>query len=602
MDIADRIKVMPARSKLLLAVLSAISVVALILIFSTAGDLSFLDRGDLSLFQDDDTSHEHIMAVVSAHELATNAGFEILEKGGTSADAAVAVAAVLSVVEPWFSSVLGGGTWALYYEADTNTVTSLDGVGPAGSKVTVPDYSERAGDPGMHQAIVPGAWDGWMLWMDEYGRLDLGEVLAPAIRIARGGFPMSADMEGWLNSQAEETLARPDTAKIYAPEGRLLQEGDTVYQEDMALTFEELVRAYDEALVEGRSEAIRAVRDHFYRGPIAEKIIEFSDKGNGYLTLSDLNDFSAEIVDPVSIFYRDNIEVFQNPPNSQGMTMLLALNILKGYDFSGLSSTDADAIHMQVEAIKLAFTDRYHHMGDPKRVNVPVEGLMSESHADMQRERINMEEAMVWPIRDGYVDIDTDLGNTTTFHIVDSEGNGAAVTTSLGTQFFVIGDTGIHINHRMRFFEIEEGNPNQATPGYKVRHTSNPYMAFKDGDLYILGGNTGADSQPQIQTQQFLNVVEFGMSAQGSIGHPRFLSTAFPATIYPYRVRNTLQMEEGFSTDLIEELERRGHDISVGEGVWGSGGMIVIEKGGRDADVGAESRSDVSYGEKGSGN
>lgn len=538
-----------------------------------------------------------VESVVSAHVLATEAGFEVLEKGGTAADASVAVAAVLSVVEPWFSSVLGGGTWALYYNADADTVTSLDGVGPTGSKATVSDFSNRVGQAGMHQAIVPGAWDGWMVWLEEYGELDLGEVLEPAIRIAREGFSVSPEMEFWLDRTAEATLARPDTARIYAPEGELLREGETVFQHDMAETFEELVVSYDEARSAGRTEAIQAARDHFYRGPIAEAIVEFSDQDNGYLTLSDFHDFSTGVVEPISVDYNEQIEVFQSPPNSQGITMLMALNNLKDFDFSGLRPDDPDAIHIQAEALKLAFSDRHYHVGDPARVDVPTEGLLSENHAERQRARIDMDQAMQWPIADGFEPLPPETGNTTTFHVLDSDGNGAAVTTSLGAQFYVVGDTGIHINHRMRFLATSPG-PNQVAPGFKVRHTSNPYMAFKEGDLFILGGNTGADSQSQLQVQQFLNVVEFGLTAQEAVAQPRFLTTAFPSTTYSYQVRNTLQMEEEFSDEVIEELERRGHNVSIGDGTWGNGNIIVVEDGGRDAFPGAEPRNTKSFGDK----
>lgn len=539
----------------------------------------------------------HIQAVVSSHQLATEAGIEILDAGGTAADAAVAVAAVLSVVEPWFSSALGGGTWALYYEADKDKVTSLDGVGPNGSKVTVADYSRRAGDVGMHQANVPGAWDGWMLWLDEYGKLGLDEVLAPAIRIAREGYSVSREMADWLERQEDVTLARPDTVRIYAPEGDLLKEGDIIYQLDMADTFESLVKAYLSA--RNHRAGITAARDYFYRGPIAKSLVDFSDQNNGYLTLSDFRNFSAQIVDPLFIDYRDNIRVFQNPPNSQGITMLLALNILKDYDFSTFLPDSPEAIHLQIEAMKLAFADRYYHVGDPDRVNVPVAELLSENHAERQRQRIKMDEVMLWPIADGLLNpLDPDLAHTTTFHIVDSFGNGAAVTTSLGAQFFVVGDTGIHINHRMRFLALDEGNPNQVAPGYKVRHTSNPYMAFKNNRLYILGGNTGADTQSQGQVQQFIRAVEFGLDAQDVVSRPRFLTTAFPSTVYSYQVRNNLQMETGFPVGTVETMRRIGHDVVVGEGTWGSANMIILNEDGSDADVGADPRSGISYGDK----
>lgn len=541
----------------------------------------------------------HVEAVVSAHQLATLAGFEILDAGGTAADAAVAVAAVLSVVEPWFSSVLGGGTWALYYDRNKNEVTSLDGVGPNGSKVTVADYARRAGEPGMHQANVPGAFDGWMLWLMEYGQLELDEVLAPAIRIAKAGYPVSGDMALWLERQKDVTLTRPESAAIYSRDGQLIEEGDIIYQLDMARTFEDILQAYDQARRAGRVAGLQAARDYFYRGPIAQAIVEFSDRQNGYLTLADFANFQSQIVEPLSIDYNDEIKVFQNPPNSQGVTMLIALNILKGFDWSDFSPDDPLAIHLQAEAMKLAFANRYYHVGDPARVSVPITELLSDRHADAERQRIDLAQAMAWPIADGLIEpLDPELAHTTTFHVVDKYGNGAAVTTSLGAQFFVVGDTGIHINHRMRFLALNEGNPNQVAPGYKVRHTSNPYMTFKNGRLHILGGNTGADTQAQGQVQQVINIVEFGLTPQEAVARPRFLTTAFPSTVYSYQVRNNLQLEDGFSSDLIQSLRNLGHNVTIGDGTWGSANMIVVNEDGSDAEVGSEPRSGISYGEK----
>lgn len=538
-------------------------------------------------------------AVVSNHHLATQAGLDVLADGGTAADAAVAVASVLGVVEPWFSSVLGGGTWALYYDAESDTVTSLDGVGPVGSKGTPVDYDRRGSDPGMHQAIVPGAWDGWMLWLDQYGTMELGDVLSPAVDVARDGYAVSSEMAFWLDLLSRRIEDRPNAAAIYTSDGEMLQEGDTVYQRDMAETLESLLDAYDDRREEGRAEAIQAARDHFYRGPIAESIVEFSDQDDGYLTLPDFHDFEAQIVDPLSIDYDEDVRVYQNPPNSQGITMLLALNVLKGYDLSEYEPDDADAIHLQAEAIKLAFADRYHHVGDPERVDVPVAELLDEEYAKRQRDRIDMDQAMEWPIESGLppsTSTDPEAGHTTTFHVMDKNGNAASVTTSLGAQFLVVGDTGIHINNRMRMIGVEEGDPNQLTPGYKVRHTSNPYMAFRGGRPYILGGNTGVDTQPQAQAQQFLHVVEFGLSAQEAVSRPRFVSTAFPSGTFPYLVDNTLQMESGFPDPTIEELRDRGHDVVVGEGIFGTANVILVEDDGTSLETGAEPRASTSEG------
>jgi gamma-glutamyltranspeptidase / glutathione hydrolase len=210
-----------------------------------------------------------------------------------------------------------------------------------------------------------------------------------------------------------------------------------------------------------------------------------------------------------------------------------------------------------------------------------------------------MGSVLTWPIDDGLAlshSLDEQIGDTTTFHIVDQYGNAAAVTTSLGAQFLVVGDTGINMNNRMRFLALEAGDPNELSPGYKVRHTSNPYMAFRNGRLYLLGGNTGADTQPQVQLQQFLNIVEFGFSAQQAVSAPRFVSNGFPSTTYPYEAPNTLDVEDHFPDESLSALEALGHNVQVGGGLFGSGAVLIVGPDGQTAEVGVENRSSVASG------
>jgi gamma-glutamyltranspeptidase/glutathione hydrolase len=496
------------------------------------------------------------------------------------------------VVEPYFSHVLGGGVWALYYEASSGSVTALDGVGPAGSLITREDYASRSEQRGIHQANVPGAWDGWMLWLERYGALELADILAPAIRLARDGFAISSEMAYYMSLYYDEMLAHPPTAALYAPNGVFPEAGAIQTMPGLATTFEQLAAAWAE--VPDRAASVQAARDYVYRGPLAEAIVADSDAWGGYLTQDDFAGFAAEIVDAISISYGSTMRVYQNPPNSQGVTMLLALNILKGIDQNGLTSHHPDVIHAQVEAIKLAFADRNAFIGDPAVIDIDLDELLSDEHAAEQLARIDMSRAMAWPETAPLTQMTPE--NTTTFQVTDRWGNAASVTTSIGLQFRVIGDTGIHINERMRFYSTDPASPNVVAPGKKVRHTSCPYLVLRNERPFVIGGSTGVDTQPQAQLQQLMSAIDFGMSAQEAISLPRWVSTAFEASTVPYQVGNTLQLQYGFPDAVIADLQGRGHDIVIGTGVFGSGGMIKLSDDSTSASVGVELGTSMSSG------
>ncbi len=523
-------------------------------------------------------------SAVSSSYQATQAAFEVLENGGNAADAAVALATTIGITESWFSGALSGGTWALYYESDTDKVYALDGVGWAGTHADVEFFRDPdLASYGMHQAIVPGAWDGWMKWLDRFGSKDLGELMSRAIDLAENGHPANEVTIRSIRRQQDDILRMPHTKAIFMPDGDLPELGEMIYQKDMANTLRSLVQAYNNNLANGRSAALQAASDYYYRGPIAEDIVAFSKENGGHFELSDFNEFEAGgIVDPISIDY-NGITVYQNPPNSQGITMLLALNILKGFDFSQYKLDSAEMTHLIVESLKLAHTDKYHYIGTPEFYDNPVEELLTDEYADQQRARISMDSVLEWPIEGGLGDYQTPRvdqetsGNTTTYSIVDQYGNVAAVTTSLGYNLLVVGDTGICMNNRVRMFEIEEGNPNMIEPRKKIRHTSNPYIAMKDGKPYIAGGNTGADFQPQGQVQQFIRVVEYGLDPQTAVSIPRYETTSFPNVSYPHLAPNELRIENGFPEESIKGLEEIGHAIGRG-GIFGSAQMTVIDQ------------------------
>lgn len=531
-------------------------------------------------------SDGYVQAVTTTHHQATQAGADILRAGGSAADAAVGIAAALSVVEPYFSHILGGGVWALYYDAESDEVTSLDGVGPTGSRFSLDDYAARMGQWGIHHSNTPGAWDAWMLWLQRYGRLTLPEVLASAIGLAEEGIAVSAEMSSYMSREYDTMAAHPPTASVYAPNGTFPGHGEIVRYPDLAATFTAIGEAYSAA--GDHQSGIQAARDYYYRGPIAEAIVAESDAGGGYLTLEDFAGFEAEIVEPISISYGSSMRVYQSPPNSQGITMLLALNILKNFDHDGLWALHVDTIHSQIEATKLAFGDRNAFIGDPNFVDIDVQQLLSDEHAAAQFERINMGRAMSWPENAPVTQMEPQ--NTTTFHVSDQWGNAAAVTTSIGLQFLVIGGTGIHINNRMRFTSHDPNDPNVAAPGRKLRHTSCPYMVFRDDQPFIVSGNTGADSQPQVQLQQLMAAIDFGMSAQEAMANPRWISRAWVPSTYPHQVANNVQLEASFPQSLVTELSNRGHLIEIGSVNLGNGGMIKLDADRQSASVGSEPR------------
>ncbi|MFW5995524.1 MAG: gamma-glutamyltransferase, partial [Spirochaetia bacterium] len=418
------------------------------------------------------------IAAVSQDEAATEAGIDVLEAGGTAADAVFAMSSVLSVVEPMLSSVFGGGTWMLYYDAEADETVSVDGVGPTPQAATIDRFQDDSyfGRRGIHRSIVPGAWAGWMSLLREYGATPLGELVSDAERIAREGHDMRGMTDQYLSGRLGEIEDWPYAADVYIPDGSALEEGDTIRHPDMADTFEAVKQAYQEERASGEIPALQAAEDYFYRGPIAEEIARFSSEEDGLLTYSDFANFEgAEITDPITIDYR-GYDIHQSPPNSQGIVMLQALGMLRNFDFSGLGPHDAETVHRQAEALKLGFLDRHRYLGDPDFVDIDVESLLSESYLDRRAEMIDSNTVRTWPMDD--VEGIDGGGDTTTLHAVDQYGNVAAVTTSIGISFIVAGETGIHMNERISFMSDDPDHPNAIEPGKKVRHTSMPYLAM----------------------------------------------------------------------------------------------------------------------------
>ncbi len=537
-------------------------------------------------------------AVASRDPLATNVAHEVLLRGGTAADAAFALGVAISVSEPHFSHALGGGTWALYYNSSRDEVRALDGVGTSGSRVELEFFQdpERNVPYGSHRVIVPGAWDAWAIMLRDEGELHMDELMEPAIRMARDGVPASRSMVSFIRQEETNIAAHEPTARVFLRDGEPPRVGELVVQHDLANSLRGLADVYRRAYnhhegspTDRRLAGIEAARDHYYRGPIAAALSRFLEEDGGFVTSEDFARFAAQWREPIYTTYRDTL-VYGSPPNSQGASMLIALNLLERMDLSG-GPDDPLTVHRMVEATKLGKIDTWHYVAEPESMPLHVDALLAKEYATYRAWRIRDESVITWPEAGG-MNL-TENASTTTFAVVDADGNATAVTTSTGAQFLVGGDTGILLNQRMAIMELAEANPNVIAPNKKPRHTVNPYMAFREGRFLMAGGNTGFDTQPQGQVQQFINVVEFGMTPQEAVSHRRFVTHAFPASHHPHRATNELFLEAGTPSSIAEGLRERGHIIGR-SGIIGNANIIHWNQGTGRLEFGVDPRGENS--------
>ena len=549
-----------------------------------------LEESSLSFQRGSNTPAEGSrMAVTARDPVAARVGMRVLQAGGNAADAAFALAAAISVREPYFSHMLGGGTWALFREADGGNITAVDGSGTIGSLAKPEFFKDPANlrEYGMEWSIVPGSWAAWLLWLEEFGTMELDTLLAPAVDLARNGISANRTLVAWISRQKESIASRPATAAIFLPQGEVPEVGQIIYQENLAKTLGMIIAAYRRSRPDGRSAAFAAAKEIYYNGAIGRAIVEHAQGNRGSLTENDFSEYSAELRDPLQTTYHE-WQMYNPPPNSQGIVMPLALNILENFELAEMDWNQAETIHLVAEAMNLAHIDKHHYVGDPEYVDIPLDTLLSDEYARRQAERIDPQDAIEWPAPGG---LEAHEGFTTTFSVYDKAGNGAAITTSTGAQFVVAGKTGILINQRLKNVFYEENNPNFLEPGRRVRHTVNPYIAELPGRKIVLGGNTGYDTQPQGQIQQFLHIAQFSANAQEAVSRPRFIVHSFPDITYPHPARNELALEWGYDQATVTALEARGHQISRGA-IFGNANLILIDLETGNIEAGADPRGE----------
>lgn len=492
--------------------------------------------------------------VATSQPLAAQAGLDVLRRGGNAVDAAVATAAALNVVEP-MSTGIGGDMFAIAWIEKEKKLVGLNGSGRSSRHATLEYYRDKGLEKfplySADSVTVPGALDGWITLHEKYGRLPLGEVLRDAIRYAEEGFPVSEIIaSSWKGHERFQTDA--DFAKTY-----LLPDGEGKYR---APRLGEIFRTPDLA------KTFRAVaekgRDVFYRGEIAKKIAACLEERGSLIDAEDLAAHRSMWVEPVSSRFRGH-DVFELPPNGQGITALQMLNVLEGYDLEAMGHNSPDHLHYLLEAKKLAFADRDTFIADPDRRPLPIETLISPGYAAKLRKRIDPARASVNP-----PSVLAESHDTVYLATADSEGNMVSFINSIFHGFgshVVVPGTGICLQNRGALFSLDPDHLNRIEPSKLPFHTIIPGFVMRGGEPHMAFGVMGGDFQPQGHTQVLINHLVFGMNPQEMGEAPRVAE-----------VRGQVHVESGVPEKTREALRERGHDVVQRVGSYGGYQAIQV--------------------------
>lgn len=491
----------------------------------------------------------------TSQPLATQAALEILRAGGSAVDAAIAANAVLGLVEPTGNGI-GGDLFAIVWDESSGRLHGLNASGRSPHTLTLDFFREkgitRIPALGPLPVSVPGCVDGWFELHRKFGQLPMADLLAPAIRYAREGFPVSELVAYYWHSNARSLKQFPGFAGIFMPGGKTPAKGEIFKNPRLAATLE---------LIATKG------RDAFYKGEIARKITRYMQENGGFLTMRDFEEHSSEWVNPVSVNYR-GYDVWELPPNGQGIAALQMLNIMENYDIRHMGFGSAEYIHLFTEAKKLAFEDRARYYADPAFSKIPLERLLSKEYA---RERA----ALIKPDRAArsYAPGIPEQPSTIYLTTADSQGNMVSLIQSnyrgMGSGM-TPGDLGFILQDRGEMFSLEEGHPNVYAPHKRPFHTIIPGFITKEGKPFLSFGVMGGAMQPQGHVQIVCNLIDFGMNFQEAGDAPRIqhLGSSEP-TGEKMSDGGTLTLETGFSWETIRSLLRKGHTIQYDLGGYG---------------------------------
>lgn len=492
--------------------------------------------------------------IAAGHPLASLAGLRIMQRGGNAVDAAVAAGFVLAVVKHEACG-LGGDMFSLVYMKDEGKVRALNASGPAPGNATIEAFRSLGLDAvptsGPLSIAVPGAVDGWLELHRQYGTVDLAEVCADALALARDGFPLYLSLAQSIEQCAP---ASPDIHRYFRERLEDLTPGRLLRQPELAGVLESIVR-------DGR--------DGFYGGDVAARMCAGIRERGGLFEERDLEGSFAEWMEPLSTDYR-GYQLLEQPPVSQGFIVLTMMNLLAGYDCKALSRTEL--AHVMVEAKKIAFEDRIRHLGDPRFVDPEVRRLISAEYADARRADIA---DVAGPVMSSYAAAGAD---TTYLCAADGDGNAVSLIESVFSVFgsgVVAGDTGLVMNNRLCSARLDPDHANALRPGKRPAHTLNSYMVFHNGEFLAVGGTPGADDQPQTNVQVLHNLLDLKMDPQCALEAPRW--SHVPGTPPNVGYPEMLRVEQGFPEEIVKGLAARGHPVTVVE-PWAFGGAALIAR------------------------
>lgn len=553
-------------------------IIPIILIFISGLTLTAQDR----VTGHDFATRSEVIArngmAATSHPLATQAALDILKKGGTAVDAAIAADAVLGVVEPTGSGI-GGDIFAIIWSAEKGKLYGLNGSGRSPRSLKL-DYFREQGfefipSYGPLPVSVPGCVDGWFEMHDIFGKLPISNILQPAISYAKDGFPVTEVIAYYLERNTAALKEFPNIKEVYMPGGKAPSKGEIFRNPLLASTLEKIVKG-------GRNE--------FYRGSIARDIDAFMKKNGGFLSYDDLSRHHSEWIEPVSTSYR-GYDVWELPPNGQGIAALQMLNILEGYNIAAMGFGSAEYIHVFTEAKKLAFEDRARFYADPTFGDVPVSQLISKKYAAERRKLIdNNRAAKIYDA--GKIE----AGNTIYLTVADKFGNMVSLIQSnyrgMGSGMCPTG-LGFVLQDRGEMFTLQEGHPNVYAPGKRPFHTIIPAFITKNGEPYISFGVMGGDMQPQGHVQIVVNLLDFKMNLQEAGDAPRiYHSGSSEPTGQQMTDGGILHLESGIGTEVLQKLMRMGHVIQWNLGGYGGYQAIMWDSKNKVYYGASESRKD----------